>query len=123
MTWTTGPRHLADLAFRLADDGTAAAEAELAQVAAEARGRGLVPGAVAALEDPGTPEVVRLRAFGLVAAALATGPAAAPAVVSAPPAAATAAVSAATAASGVDQRLDPLGDLGQDLPVAVGSSG
>lgn len=105
MTWTTSPRHLADLAFRLADHGTAPLEVELAWVAAEASRHGVAPGAVAALVDAGSPEVVRLRAFGLVAAALATAPPAPPVT------------------SGVDQGLDPLGDLGQDLPVAVGSSG
>jgi hypothetical protein len=100
MTWSPSPERLSDLAFRIAEHGTASAGTELARVVEAAMCRGLAPGAVDALLDPASHEVVRQRAFGLVAAAL---------------------TSDARRSSAVEQRLDPLGDLGEDLHVAVGA--
>lgn len=130
MKWTPCPQQLSELAFRIAEEGLAPVEVEVAEVAAEARRRALVPGAVAALADPTTVEVVRQRAFGLVAAALAAAftegatprPADERPQIAPNSTAPAAKPPTAVPSSGVDQRLDPLGDLGQHVPVAVGSN-
>jgi hypothetical protein len=59
---------LEETAHRIADQGTHSESAFL-EVLASA-GRGLCPGAAAALVDWAGPEIVRLRAFGIVHGAL-----------------------------------------------------
>ena len=58
------------LAWRLADRGVAGLERELADVARDARRAGVRPVAADVLTDRSAPEVARIRAFALVAAAL-----------------------------------------------------
>jgi hypothetical protein len=59
---------LEETAHRIADQGTQSESAFLEVLAAAARG--LCPGAAAALVDWAGPEIVRLRAFGIVHGAL-----------------------------------------------------
>lgn len=63
---------LTDLAWRLASDGFAGQESEVRQFTRAARAAGVPAVLVDALADPQQPEVARLRAFGRVAAVLAT---------------------------------------------------
>ncbi len=58
------------LATVLADDGPAAHEATVADFVAHVRAEGLQHVALDVLADPGRPDVVRQRAFGVVHAAL-----------------------------------------------------
>jgi len=110
MKWDPCPRRLAELAFRIAEHGTASVEAEIVPVAAAAVRRGVAHGAVAALLDPTSTEVVRQRAFGLIAASLAAHE----------PASEVDELEGA--GSAVEEPLDPLGDLGEDVPVALGAA-
>jgi hypothetical protein len=59
-----------DLASRIAQDGADAHAVELAGIARRARAEGRALAAVSVLTDPGAPEVVRARAFAVVARAL-----------------------------------------------------
>ena len=61
-----------ELGRRITDDGIAAHGDALAAVAHTAMALGVRPGAAAALLDPTTPDVVRERAFAVVAMGLAT---------------------------------------------------
>jgi hypothetical protein len=58
------------LAWALAERGTAGVEHDLQALAAQARRVGVRPVAAGVLADQAAPEVVRLRAFSLVASAL-----------------------------------------------------
>ena len=62
---------VAELARELDHSGIAGREAAIRAVAQAARAQGVSPVLVGILADRGEPEVVRLRAFGRVAAALA----------------------------------------------------
>ena len=62
--------HLAELGQRIADHGADSAGAELATLAGVAGCYGVAPGAVAALVDPASPDVVRERAFAVTALAV-----------------------------------------------------
>ena len=64
---------VAELARELELTGIAGHEAAIRAVAQAARAQGVSPVLVGILTDRGEPEVVRLRAFGHVAAALAFG--------------------------------------------------
>jgi hypothetical protein len=61
------------LTHRVATDGPAAVEAELAAYARFARRRGVSPTLVDIVGDPHQPALARQRAFGRIAAALANG--------------------------------------------------
>ena len=63
---------LTDLAWDLASDGFVGHEAAVRQVVRTARIEGVAAGLTGVLADPRQPEVARLRAFGRVAAVLAT---------------------------------------------------
>lgn len=72
-------RNLNRLAAEIAEQGfTPGAECEVALVVDRARRAGLDCLALDVLADPTEPAIVRARAFGLVAVALARRPAAAP---------------------------------------------
>jgi uridine phosphorylase len=62
------------VAWRLEQRGIAGMERELHAVATAARRAGIRPVATAVLDDRHAPEVARIRAFGLVAVALAAAP-------------------------------------------------
>ena len=62
---------LDDLALRVAADGPDANDLDLARFVASARAAGVAPVALDVLADSAAPTVVRQRAFGHVAAALA----------------------------------------------------
>ena len=62
------------VAWRLEQRGTVGMERELHAVATAARRAGVRPVATAVLDDRDAPEVARIRAFGLVAVALAAAP-------------------------------------------------
>ena len=63
---------LTDLAWDLASDGFVGHEAAVRQVVRTAYAQGVSAGLTGVLADARQPEVARLRAFGRVAAALAT---------------------------------------------------
>ena len=68
-------RHEMDrLAWTLAERGIAGLEHQLTAVATAARRAGVRPVAAEVLADPDAPEIARLRAFALVASALADQP-------------------------------------------------
>jgi hypothetical protein len=72
MTMRTDLRAVADdLAWSIAEDGVAAHEAVVKELARQALHRGLVPVISQILADPQAPPVARQRAFGRVAQALA----------------------------------------------------
>jgi hypothetical protein len=62
---------LSQLGWDLASDGFVGREAAVRQVVRSARSAGVSSIAAGVLSDPQEPEVARMRAFGLVAAALA----------------------------------------------------
>ncbi len=62
---------LAELGWDLASDGFVGREAAVRQLVRTARREGVSTVATGVLADPQEPDVVRLRAFGQVAAALA----------------------------------------------------
>ena len=62
------------LAWHLAERGTDGVERELTALAGTARQSGVRPVAAAVLADRHAPEVARIRAFSLVAAALDAAP-------------------------------------------------
>jgi hypothetical protein len=64
--------HLVDLAWDLDSRGFEGHEVAVRQVVRSARAAGVSRTLVDVLADPSEPEVARLRAFGQVAAALAT---------------------------------------------------
>jgi hypothetical protein len=66
--------HLVDLAWDLESSGFEGHEVAVRQVVRSARAAGVSRTMVDVLADPTEPEVARLRAFGQVAAALATRP-------------------------------------------------
>ena len=66
--------HLVDLAWDLESSGFEGHEVAVRQVVRSARAAGVSRTLVDVLADPTEPEVARLRAFGRIAAALATRP-------------------------------------------------
>jgi hypothetical protein len=65
---------LLGLSWDLANDGFEGREPSIRRVARSARAAGVSPILVDVLADPSEPEVARLRAFGLIATALAAAP-------------------------------------------------
>lgn len=64
--------HLQRLSHRLVSEGPGPVHADLVRLASESRV--LAPGAAAALADAGAPDVVRLRAFSVIARHLHSAP-------------------------------------------------